>query len=156
VDVKRAMRADVPSSGGVAIFFHGNTRCVASTTESEETMSAVNLKEKFALFDDHWSPKVVGQLNDTHVKVAKVKGEFVWHHHADTDELFLVHRGRLLLQLRDREDVVLEAGEFFVVPRGVEHRPVAPEEVELVLIEPAGTVNTGNVQNEHTVTEQWL
>jgi mannose-6-phosphate isomerase-like protein (cupin superfamily) len=124
--------------------------------EREKTMDAVNLKEKFALFDDPWSPRVVGQLNDMHIKVAKLKGEFVWHHHAETDELFLVHKGRLLIQLRDRDDIWLEPGEFYVVPRGVEHRPVAPEEVELVLIEPAGTVNTGNVRNERTVTEQWL
>jgi mannose-6-phosphate isomerase-like protein (cupin superfamily) len=119
-------------------------------------MHAVNLNEKFALFDEHWSPRVVGQFNDMHIKLAKLKGEFVWHHHAETDELFLVHQGRLLLQLRDREDVWLEAGEFYVVPRGVEHRPVAPEEVELVLIEPAGTVNTGNVRDDRTVAEQWL
>ncbi len=125
-------------------------------SESEKPMHAVNLNEKFALFDEHWSPRVVGQFNDMHIKLAKLKGEFVWHHHAETDELFLVHQGRLLLQLRDREDVWLEAGEFYVVPRGVEHRPVAPEEVELVLIEPAGTVNTGNVRDDRTVAEQWL
>jgi mannose-6-phosphate isomerase-like protein (cupin superfamily) len=116
-------------------------------------MEKVNLSEKFARFDDHWSPKVVGELNDSYVKVVKLKGEFVWHHHAHEDELFLVVKGRLLMKLRDRE-VWLEAGEFFIVPRGVEHMPVAPEEVHVVLLEPKTTLNTGNVRNERTVDRE--
>jgi mannose-6-phosphate isomerase-like protein (cupin superfamily) len=115
-------------------------------------MHGVNLAEKFRLFDDYWSPKVVGELNDHHVKLVKLKGEFVWHHHDAEDELFLVVKGRLLLKLRDR-DVWLEAGEFAIVPRGVEHLPVAPEEAQVLLIEPQSTLNTGNVRNERTVSE---
>jgi mannose-6-phosphate isomerase-like protein (cupin superfamily) len=115
-------------------------------------MHAVNLAEKFRLFDDYWSPKIVGELNDHHVKLVKLKGEFVWHHHDAEDELFFVVKGRLLLKLRDR-DVWLEAGEFAIVPRGVEHLPVAPEEAQVLLIEPQSTLNTGNVRNERTVRE---
>lgn len=116
---------------------------------------AVNLAEKFAQFTDHWSPKIVGQMNDLHVKAVKVKGEFVWHAHAETDELFLVHRGTLYIDYRDRRNVV-RAGEFFVVPRGIEHRPVAEEECEIVLIEPAGTVNTGDAGGPRTKDATWL
>ena len=110
----------------------------------------VSLAEKFALFSDHWSPKVVGELNGQHVKVVRLIGEFVWHHHDDEDELFLVHRGRLRMEFRDGVVEVLP-GEFLIVPRGVEHRPVAAEEVEVVLFEPASTLNTGNLRNERTV-----
>lgn len=110
----------------------------------------VNLAEKLTHFTDHWSPRIVGELNGQHVKIAKLKGDFVWHHHEDADELFLVLEGRLVIQLRDR-DITLEPGEFFIVPKGVEHRPVADAEVHVLLFEPAGTVNTGNVTNEHTV-----
>jgi mannose-6-phosphate isomerase-like protein (cupin superfamily) len=119
-------------------------------------MMKVNLREKLSLFDEHWSPKIVGQVNDVHVKVAKLEGEFPWHTHEEEDELFLVLKGRLTLELRDRV-VVLDAGEFLVVPRGVEHRPVAEDEVHVVLIEPATTLNTGNVRNERTVTApEWI
>jgi mannose-6-phosphate isomerase-like protein (cupin superfamily) len=110
----------------------------------------VTLAEKFAAFDEHWSPRIVGELNGQHVKLAKFRGEFVWHRHDDADELFLVHRGRFRMEFRDRT-VELAAGDFLVVPRGVDHRPVADEEVEVVLFEPAGTLNTGNVRNERTV-----
>jgi mannose-6-phosphate isomerase-like protein (cupin superfamily) len=110
----------------------------------------VSLAEKFAQFTEHWSPKVVGELNGQQVKVTKVKGAFVWHRHEHEDEMFLVHRGTLRLEFRDRV-VELSAGEFLIVPRGVEHRPVADEEVEVVLFEPAGTLNTGTVRNERTV-----
>jgi mannose-6-phosphate isomerase-like protein (cupin superfamily) len=113
-------------------------------------MDKVNLMEKFALFDERWSPKVVGELNGQHVKLVKFRGEFVWHKHDDEDELFLVVKGRFLMEFRDRE-VRLEEGEFLIVPRGVEHRPVADEEVQVLLFEPAGTVNTGEVQDERTV-----
>ncbi len=113
-------------------------------------MEKVNLAEKFSLFEAYWSPKLVGELNGQHVKLAKIKGEFVWHHHEAEDELFLVVKGRLVIKLRDR-DVVLEAGEFFIVPRGVEHKPVAEQEVHLLLFEPASTLNTGNVNDERTL-----
>jgi mannose-6-phosphate isomerase-like protein (cupin superfamily) len=105
--------------------------------------STINLAEKLAQFSDHWAPRVVGQLNDYDIMVVKVQGEFVWHAHADTDDFFLVLKGRLIIRLRDRE-VVLAPGELFVVPRGVEHQPFAEEEVHLLLIEPSGTPNTGN------------
>jgi mannose-6-phosphate isomerase-like protein (cupin superfamily) len=103
----------------------------------------INLAEKLTQFSDHWAPRVVAQLNDYDVMVVKVQGEFVWHSHADTDDFFLVLKGRLIIRLRDRE-VVLEPGELFVVPRGVEHQPFAEEEVHLLLIEPSGTPNTGD------------
>jgi mannose-6-phosphate isomerase-like protein (cupin superfamily) len=119
-------------------------------------MDKVNLAEKFGLFDEHWSPKIAGELNDSYVKLVKTKGEFVWHHHENEDELFLVVKGRLLMKLRDR-DVWVDEGEFIIVPRGVEHKPVAEEEVHIVLLEPKTTVNTGNVQDERTITEEeWI
>ncbi len=105
----------------------------------------VNLAAKLALFSDHWAPRTVAQYNGHDVMVVKVRGEFVWHSHADTDDFFLVVKGQLTIRLRDRE-VVLNPGELFIVPRGVEHQPVAAEEVELLLIEPTGTPNTGNVE----------
>ena len=112
----------------------------------------VNLAEKFALFADRFSPKIVGELNDTHVKLVKVKGEFIWHHHEKEDELFLVVKGTLTIRLRDR-DVELTEGEFFIVPKGEEHMPLAQEEAWVVLLEPKTTLNTGNVENERTVAE---
>ena len=112
----------------------------------------VNLAQKLALFDERWSPKIVAELNDAYVKIVKVEGEFVWHHHDDEDELFLVVSGRLRMQFRDG-DVVLEPGELIVVPRGVEHCPLAEEEAHVVLIEPKSTLNTGNVRNERTVEQ---
>jgi mannose-6-phosphate isomerase-like protein (cupin superfamily) len=105
--------------------------------------SSINLAEKLAQFSDHWAPHVVAQLNEYDVMVVKVQGEFVWHSHADTDDFFLVLKGRLIIRLRDRE-VALGPGELFVVPRGVEHQPYAEEEVHVLLIEPAGTPNTGD------------
>ena len=115
-------------------------------------MDKVNLVEKFSLFDEYWSPKIVGELNGQWVKLAKLKGEFAWHHHAAEDELFLVVKGRLVIKLRER-DVVLDEGEFFIVPRGVEHQPVAEQEAHVLLFEPKSTLNTGNVRNERTVEE---
>ena len=112
----------------------------------------VNLAEKFSRFSEHFSPKIVGEVNDLHVKLVKVKGEFIWHHHENEDELFFIVKGKLLMRLRDR-DVELNEGEFFIVPRKVEHMPVAKEECHLMLIEPASTLNTGNVRNERTVAE---
>ena len=113
-------------------------------------MIVVNLAQKFSLFSDHWNPKIAGELNGQQVKLAKLKGEFVWHHHENEDELFLVMKGSLLMRLRDRE-VTIKEGEFFIVPRGVEHLPVAEEEVHVVLLEPASIVNTGNVNNQLTL-----
>lgn len=113
-------------------------------------LDKVNLADKFALFSEHWSPRIAGQVNDCHVKLVKLKGEFVWHHHEHEDELFLVVRGRLTMRLRDG-DVTLGPGEFIIVPRGVEHCPVAEEETHVLLFEPASTLNTGNVRSERTV-----
>jgi mannose-6-phosphate isomerase-like protein (cupin superfamily) len=112
-------------------------------------MNKVNLAEKFARFSDHWSPKVVGQLDGYEIKLVKVAGEFVWHKHDDADEMFLIVDGSLTIELRDR-DVALEAGEFFVVPRGVEHRPVAERECQVLLLERAGVLNTGDAVSERT------
>jgi mannose-6-phosphate isomerase-like protein (cupin superfamily) len=116
-------------------------------------MRVVNLAETFGRFADHWSPKIVGEVNDLHVKVVKLKGEFVWHHHEREDELFLVVAGRLRMRLRDGDREV-GPGEFIVVPHGTEHCPVAlTDEVHVVLLEPKGTLNTGNVANERTVAD---
>jgi mannose-6-phosphate isomerase-like protein (cupin superfamily) len=116
------------------------------------TPEKVSLSQKFSLFSDHWSPKIAGELNDSYVKLVKFQGEFVWHHHQNEDELFLVVKGRMLMRFRDR-DVWVNEGEFIIVPHGVEHMPVAPEEVQVVLLEPKSTLNTGNVENERTVAE---
>jgi mannose-6-phosphate isomerase-like protein (cupin superfamily) len=110
----------------------------------------VNLREKLALFTAHWSPKIAGELNGQQVKLVKFMGEIVWHHHDNEDELFLVVKGRFRMEFRDRH-VWLEPGEFLIVPRGVEHRPVAEEEAHVLLFEPASTLNTGNVKNERTL-----
>ena len=119
-------------------------------------MQKVNLHEKFGLFNEQWKPKIVGALNGQHVKLVKLKGEFIWHHHETEDELFLVSKGKLCLKLRDR-DVWLGEGEFFIVPKGVEHKPVAEEEVHVVLFEPASTLNTGDQRNERTVEKlDWI
>ena len=118
-------------------------------------MEKITLAQKFSLFDEHWSPRIVGELNDAYVKLAKLKGEFVWHHHENEDELFLVVKGRLLIKFRDR-DLWLEEGELAIIPRGVEHLPVAEQEVHVLLLEPKSTVNTGNVQSERTVRAEWL
>lgn len=113
-------------------------------------MSKVNLAEKLALFTSHWSPKIVGELNGQHVKLVKFKGPFVWHQHEVEDEMFLVIRGSFHMEYRDRT-VVVNEGEFVIVPRGTEHRPVADEEVHVLLFEPASTLNTGDVRGELTV-----
>lgn len=119
-------------------------------------MEKVNVAQKFERFQERWSPKIVGELNDSYIKLARLKGEFVWHHHQDEDEMFLVVKGRLLIKFRDR-DIWLDEGEFLIIPRGVEHLPVAEEEVLVMLLEPKTTLNTGNVQNQRTVTtDQWI
>jgi mannose-6-phosphate isomerase-like protein (cupin superfamily) len=113
-------------------------------------MNKVNLREAFSRVTAPWTPRIVGELNGQHVKIARLEGEFVWHHHAAEDEMFLVVSGRLTLRMRDG-DVVLEPGELFIVPRGVEHLPVADGGAEVLVFEPAGTRNTGNLVNERTV-----
>ena len=119
-------------------------------------MDTINLNQKFALFQQYWSPKIVGELNDSYIKLAKLKGEFVWHQHESEDELFLVVKGHLLIKLRDR-DIQLKEGEFVIIPKGVEHLPIAEEEVHVLLLEPKSTLNTGNVQNERTVNNlEWI
>lgn len=119
-------------------------------------MRKVNLREALARFDTYWDPKIVGELNGQHVKLVKLEGEFVWHSHADEDELFLVLEGSLDMQFRDHV-VTVEAGEFIIVPRGTEHRPVAEREVHVLLFEPASTLNTGDVTSERTVRDpEWL
>ena len=131
-------------------------------------MQKINLSQKLALFTDHWGPRIVGELNGQQVKLVKFKGPFTWHHHDNEDELFLVVKGRFRMEFRetslasgaerkqpdqgaDHESIWLEAGELIIVPRGVEHRPVADEEAQVLLFEPASTLNTGNVENELTV-----
>ena len=118
-------------------------------------MDKVNLADKLALFDELWSPKVVGAVNDFHVKLVKLRGEFVWHPHDHEDELFLVLQGTLRMELRDRS-IDVGPGEFIIVPHGTEHRPVAAEEVHVLLLEPASTVNTGTAGGERTRQAEWI
>ena len=120
--------------------------------------TVVRLDEKFAEISDHWQPKIVGQINDMHVKAVKIEGEFVWHSHSDTDEFFLVRSGNMTIQMRDRSDVVLGSDEFFIVPKGVEHRPVADAECEVLLLEPVGVVNTGDASpsDETAPNDDWV
>ena len=115
-------------------------------------MNNVSLRDKFERVKEYWSPKIIGEVNDSYVKAVKFKGEFVWHHHENEDEMFLVVRGTMRMKFRDR-DVLVHEGEFVIVPRGVEHMPVAEEEVHVVLFEPKTTLNTGNVRNERTLQE---
>lgn len=123
---------------------------VKKVYKGEEKMDKVNLIQKFSLFNDHWSPKIVGDLNESYIKVAKLKGEFVWHHHEKEDEMFLVIKGKLIIRFKDR-DIKIEEGELLIIPKGVEHLPVAEEEVWVMLIEPKSTLNTGNIKDERTV-----
>jgi mannose-6-phosphate isomerase-like protein (cupin superfamily) len=118
-------------------------------------MNKVNLAEKFGLIQETWHPKILGELNESYIKAAKLKGEFTWHRHENEDELFLVVKGRLRIHLREG-DVILEEGEFMIVPRGMEHCPEADEEVQVLLLEPKTTVNTGEVVNERTVESEWI
>ena len=117
--------------------------------------TALNLSQLQAQIDEHWSPKIIAQMNDYHFKLAKVLGEFVWHSHSDTDEAFIILDGTLIIEFRDGH-VTLEKGEMFVVPKGIEHRPIAKTECQLLLIEPAGTVNTGGSSGSFTAEEAWL
>ncbi len=132
------------------------TRLKASKQEANVPPQKVNLAQKFGLIKERWSPKIVAELNGQHVKLARLKGEFVWHHHEAEDELFLVLEGELLIQFPDG-DVTLRQGELVVVPAGLEQRPMAAEEVHVLLLEPASTLNTGNVRDERTVeTPEWI
>jgi mannose-6-phosphate isomerase-like protein (cupin superfamily) len=116
----------------------------------------INIRDKFAKFSEQWSPKVIAQMNDYHFKIARIEGEFVWHDHPETDEVFIVLKGELEIQFRDG-NVVLNEGEMFVVPKGMEHKPVAEQECHILLVEPAGTKNTGDVVNERTVADSvWI
>ena len=130
-------------------------------------MDKINLSQKLSLINDHWNPRIIGELNGQYLKLVKFRGPFTWHHHETEDEMFLVVKGRFRMEFRERSsetsapngrrDVWLEEGEFIIVPRGVEHRPVADEEAEVLLFEPASTLNTGNVQDEFTVPKlEWL
>lgn len=123
-----------------------------SSTPAAAPLTKINLAERFARFHEHWSPRVAGEVNDFQVKLAKLQGEFVWHHHELEDELFLVVKGRLTMQLRSG-DLVLEPGELVIVPHGVEHCPKAEDECWVLLLEPKSTLNTGNVVNERTLHE---
>lgn len=118
-------------------------------------VEVVNLAQKLTLFQEYWSPKIVGDLNENYVKVVKVKGEFVWHKHDDDDELFLVLKGQLVIQLRD-QNITLNEGEFAVIPKGVEHKPVAEDEAHILLIEPKTVVNTGDASDERTIQPDQL
>jgi mannose-6-phosphate isomerase-like protein (cupin superfamily) len=115
-------------------------------------MKKVNVAEKLQMFHEHWSPKIVGELNESYVKLVKLHGEFVWHLHENEDEMFFVIKGELVIKLRT-EDITLREGEFFIIPKGVEHMPVAKEEVHAMLLEPKTTLNTGNINNERTVED---
>ena len=119
-------------------------------------MKKINLNDKLERFAEHWSPKIIGELNESYVKLVKVKGEFVWHHHDHEDELFYVIKGKLLIKFRDK-DVWLEPGEMLIIPKGVEHCPVAEEEVHIMLLEPKATRNTGNTTGDLTVNKNdWI
>jgi mannose-6-phosphate isomerase-like protein (cupin superfamily) len=139
-----------PAVGVTGTLLGGRSFTLPRPGPGDAAVDKVNLKEKLALFAEHWKPKVVGELNGQQVKLVKFVGEFLWHHHDHEDEMFLVVAGRFRMEFRDRH-VWLEAGEFLIVPRGVEHRPVADEEAHVLLFEPASTLNTGNVRNERTV-----
>jgi mannose-6-phosphate isomerase-like protein (cupin superfamily) len=120
-----------------------------------ESIKVVNLAEKFNLIQEYWQPRIAGELNDAYIKLGKLKGEFIWHHHDLEDELFLVVKGCLTIHLTDG-DVVLNPGEFVIIPKGVEHKPSAEEEVQLILLEPKTTLNTGNITNERTTRAGWI
>ena len=121
--------------------------------QNSKSVQVVNIKDKLSRFSEHWNPKIVGELNDHKVQVVKLKGEFVWHHHEKEDELFWVIKGHLIIHFSDR-DIHINEGEFTIIPHLLEHKPEAPEEVEIVLIEPKGVINTGNVETDKTVKKQ--
>jgi mannose-6-phosphate isomerase-like protein (cupin superfamily) len=117
---------------------------------------SISFKDKLAMFSEHWSPKIIAQMNDYHFKIVKVQGEFIWHDHPETDEVFIVLKGQLAIHFRDGQ-VTLNEGEMFVVPKGIEHKPVAQQECHMLLVEPAGTVNTGAIVSERTAAHDvWI
>lgn len=118
-------------------------------------ISKISIDEKFRIFSEHWSPRIVAEANESYVKLARFKGEFIWHRHENEDELFLVVSGEITVKFRDQE-ITLKNGELLVVPRGVEHKPVAESEAQVLMIEPKSTVNTGNIENERTVSPEWI
>ena len=119
-------------------------------------MDKVSLSQKFSLLDEHWTPKIVGELNGQHVKLVKIKGEFVWHKHDVEDELFMVIKGSMVIRLRDK-DIQLDEGELYIVPKGIEHKPVAAEETQVLMFEPISTVNTGDAESDLTVRNlDWI
>ena len=119
-------------------------------------MKKINIQEKFTLFSEHWTPKIIGELNGQHVKLAKVKGEFIWHDHENEDELFFIIKGLLKIEFRDKT-VELGPGEMYIIPKGVEHKPIAEEEAHLLLFEPAATKHTGDIQHALTVDKlDWI
>jgi mannose-6-phosphate isomerase-like protein (cupin superfamily) len=123
---------------------------------NEEMIHVVNLVDKFSLVQEQWDPKIIAQLNDYHIKIAKIQGEFIWHSHPETDEVFLVVDGKLIIHLRDGE-LNLKPGELCVIPRGVEHKPAADKECQILMVEPAGTMNTGDAGGERTIEEiDWI
>jgi mannose-6-phosphate isomerase-like protein (cupin superfamily) len=120
------------------------------------TIDVINLTQKFSLIDQHWDPKIIAQLNDYHLKIAKIQGEFVWHSHPETDEVFFVVEGSLTIHLRNN-DLHLENGELCVIPKGVEHKPAAEKECQILMVEPAGTLNTGDIDGDRTVWDpDWI
>jgi mannose-6-phosphate isomerase-like protein (cupin superfamily) len=119
-------------------------------------MHSVNLKSKLKLFQDYWSPKIIGDLNGQYVKVTKLKGEFMWHQHDNEDEMFLVIKGRLRIQVPDNREIVLNEGEFTIIPKGTLHNPIADDEVHVLLFEPKSTLTTGNIQNDKTTAGEWI
>jgi len=125
------------------------------TEKKEMNIKIVNIADKLKLIQEHWKPRIAGELNDSYVKLVRLKGEFIWHHHESEDELFWVVKGKLRMQLRDQELIVGE-GEFIIIPRGVEHRPLADEEVHVILLEPKTTVNTGTERSERTAEAEWI
>jgi len=119
-------------------------------------LSVINFAEKFSLFSEQWSPKIIAQMNDYHFKIAKIQGEFVWHSHPETDEVFIVIHGKMHIELRDAT-ISLNSGEMVVIPKGIEHKPVAEEECQILMVEPAGTVNTGDAGGEMTIEQiEWI
>lgn len=130
-------------------------RCIWMWSTAD-MIRVVNLEKAFSSFHDRWSPKIAGEINDCHLKLAKLKGEFIWHHHENEDELFLVVHGTLRMRVREagnERELTIKPGEFVIIPRGVEHLPSGEEEVHILLLEPKTTLNTGNVKNERTVAE---
>jgi mannose-6-phosphate isomerase-like protein (cupin superfamily) len=124
-------------------------------TEQNQLPKVVNIAQKFNLFHEPWQPRIVGEANGNYVKLARIKGEFIWHQHANEDEMFLVIKGKLQIRLHEG-DLWVKEGEFVIIPRGVEHLPLADEEVQVMLLEPRSTVNTGEIQHERTVADQWI